>query len=323
MADDLSAELDLSIEKALSSVDELRNQIDRATQESADQFQNDFAQAVSGVPDVQIVANTDDVEPAITTAIGDTDSTVLLDPDAAAVAPAIDDAVASADSTVAVDADTSAAVTEMAAAGEGVTATMAVDADTAPALAAIDDVVTQASGQSVDLSINVDTSQAVQSTDDLSSSSDDATTSMDAASVAGQGLGAATSVSSGSIDTFTNAVGSALGGMGPWGAALAGSVVALGSFTNSAVNSLGAVQRLGNTFGEFQGQIEHIQVGNLDTSLKQLALDTGSSGSAMRNAASDSFQMVSSFGVGAPAAAKYAAEVQSLAARRSIEPGAG
>jgi hypothetical protein len=267
MADELSAELDLSIKDALSAVDDLRDQIESAIKESTGTFDDAFAQAVSGIPPIAVEADTAALEPAITDAV------------------------------------------------TGIESLVPVNADTAPAVAAVDDFVTANDGREVSATLVLDTSDAVTATEDLASAAEDTGGSLDTAAVASKGFGTATALSSGSIDTLTNAVGTSVGEMGPYGAAIAGSVVALGAFTNSAVNSLGATQRLTSTFGEFATQIEHIQVGNLDTQLKDLATDTGSSGSAMRNAASDSFQMITSFGVGAQSATTYAAQVQALAAR--------
>jgi hypothetical protein len=323
MAEELSAELDLSIKDALSSIDDLRGEIEKAIKDSSDEFESEFAKAISGVPDVVITPDVDDVEPAITGAIGDVDPAIPIEAEVDSVTPTIDAAIEAVDPTITVDADTDAAAAEMAVVGADITTTINVDADTSQALAQIAEIESAAPSD-IELAVTVDTAQAQDSVSGLGDVSDDAGDSIDTASIATTALGTASSLSSGSIDTVTNAAGGLLGKLGPVGGALAGSVVALGSFTSQAVNSLGATQRLTTTMGEFSSQVENIDVGNLNTSLKQLALDTGSSGSAMRNAASDSFQMVTSFGVGKDAAAGYSAQVLSLAARAvALNPALG
>lgn len=352
MADELSAELELSIKDALSSVDDLRDEIDKAIRDSAGQFEDDFAKAISGVPDVEINSDVTGVAPAIEGAITDADRVAPIDTDVDAVAPAITEAIASVDGIVPVDADTtdasasvdaltaqiasvdasipvtadtegaSADVAALTAQLADVDAVLPVNADISPALAEID--AARAEIAPIDLEVTLDTSQAQDSLGGLQSSSDEAGDALDVAGAASDALGTSTSLTSGSIDAATNAIGGMLGKVGPLGAAIGGGVVALGSFTNQAVNSLGATQRLDDTMGGLARTLDTIDVGSLNVSFKELALSTGSSGSAMKNAAADAFEMTTSFGKGREESARYSEQILALAARAvALNPALG
>lgn len=351
MADELSAELELNIKDALASVDDLRDEIEKATKEAAGDFEDQFEKAIGGLPDVEIVADVDKVEPAITGAIADVDPRVeieaALDRAESALAGFESD-VTGLDPSVAVDADTAAAEAALAALNEDLTATLTVEADTGAAEAAIavldadlsasvtveadtgpaeDQVrglVTETTGTTLELGLNLDTDQAEGALTDLTAAGGETEDSMEGVTAATSAFGAAGGLTSGSIDALTNTVGGLASRAGGLGIAVGGGVIALGGFTNQAVNSLGAAKRLETTFGDLAAGVENIKVGNLNTSLKDLALNTGSSGSAMRNAASDAFLLQTSYGKGREEAAKYAEQLLAVAGRAvALNPALG
>lgn len=223
---------------------------------------------------------------------------VAVEADTSAIPEEVDAAVAEADPTVevTVDADTTQAEAEIAAV-DAPPIEVEVDANTEPAQAALDDLAASATSAS-------------------------GPTNQIGASLEGIGAGAA--AAEGGVAGITGV----LAGLPIAGAAAAAGVVvvakAADDFFNKAVKAEAATQRFNETFGAFAEEVNQINVGNLNTSLADLALELGSSASGLRNSLSNIGQLGAASGIAADQVAKTAEQVAALSARAvALNPNLG
>lgn len=225
---------------------------------------------------------------------------VSIEVDASSVTTEIDSAVAAADTSVDVEA--------------GVTGTEDITAEIDSAVAGADATVT----------VDADTSQAEEAIAAVGDSAEGATASLGGFGDAAQGASEGASSAAGAVGGLTSSL---LGGKavvaGATGGVLA-ATAALGAFFESGVASKGAMERLNATLGPFAANVNNIQVGNLNTSLSELATQTGSSGAGMRQAAASAAQLQIAAGQGQKQAAEFSAQLLALSGRAvALNPNLG
>lgn len=225
---------------------------------------------------------------------------VSVEVDASAVTTEIDSAVAAADTSVDVEA--------------AVTGTEVITAEIDAAVAGADATV----------EIDADTTSATQAVTELGDSAANATPATDGL---GESMGGLSESASGAGEAVTGMTAGLLGGNAAIAGATAGVaayVAALGSFFETGVKSKGAIERLNVTLGEFAKNVEHIKVGDLNTSLGDLAEQTGSSGAGMRQAAASASQLQIAAGQSQETASLFSAQLLALSGRAvALNPNLG
>jgi hypothetical protein len=309
---DLEASLSLDIGEAQRDSDELAQSLgeslEAALAAAVESFQSSFQTATGELggllaeqlSDVPVGVDAANVPSDIDAAVATADGIVFVTSDAGAIPPEIDAAISSADATVPVDADTDPAadsLSSLVAEIESTDTTIGVDADTAAADAALGEL----------------SDQAVEAAGGLEGTAG-----------AAQGLSVATDLASGSASSLVGMLGQGSSGAAKFGGAALAAGALVAGFTGQAINAEGATGRLDATLGEFADQINQITVGNLNVELGQLAVQTGSSGSGMRNAASDAFLLGQSFDKGGQESATFSAQVLALSGRAvALNPALG
>jgi hypothetical protein len=249
--------------------------------------------------------------------------TVPVDADTAQADAAIDATEDVAPVEIPVDAD----VGEAEGAIEGIHVeqlVLPVDADTGDAEAALEDIEGLADGIDIDIPVNVDTTGAQESISDLGQESESGAA----------GLGILQGAASGLTEELTSAAntsgaaGGALSSIGPAGIAAAGGIAigtkAFSDFVDTGVEVLGITQQFADTFGDFQGVVEDVDVHGLNTDLKELALQLGVDDEAMLSAASRAGGLLQTFGATQEQAAEMTKEIAASAAViTSVNPAAG
>lgn len=310
MADELNADLNVNTDSALSAVAGLGGSIDDVLSTSAATFGDAMSVAVDAVSPSTIAVDADTTE-------------------ADAQLAALDDAAAA---TVPVDADTTDAETQLSlfddAAATGVTTT--VDADISEAETQLQLFATEAATP-VDIPVDADTTDAQASIDDLSDSASQASTSTASAASSTRDLGKASEAAAAGAGLATGSVSelgaSAAGLEGNMGAAAGGSIaLGAGVFTlfEHGVTATGGIQRFNTIVGQMADQVEHVNVGNLNSTLDQLAVKTGTNEVAFRNASATLFQFARNSGAGSDESAKFTNNIDALAARAvALNPALG
>lgn len=295
----LEDRLSLDVSEALSAiarVDDAVAQIGVTLQQALDQAVASFE-----VPDttVDLTANVDDVGPAIDEAVAGADTDIAVEADATAVTEGIDSAVEAADTVVAVEADTSAAQEALQEL-----------ADQAPVIEPeVDTTGIDAAAASLG-----DVSQAGQAAGD----------SAEGAAVDIAALGAAGRLATGDLGALEGAA----GGLGAGAAAAVGGVGALAAgitvLFSAGLESRAATERFNLILGDFADTVDRVDVGGLNTDLKELAIALGDDDEALQNAAATMFNLGVNSGVAAPQVAKTTKEVIALAARAvALNPALG
>jgi len=293
-ADRLAQEAGEALEAALGgAVESFRAQFTTASGQIGDLLADALA-------DVPVTADASAVPGEIETALEATDGTVVVEGDATQLPGEVDEALA------------------------GVTPSVPVTADTGPAEAEVAGFVTSAEATSVEVPVTADTTDAEESLDGLAGSGGAAEESLSGTSAAAAAVSTSSSLASGSVDALAGSAANLVGKGGSVGTVLAAGVVTLGGFTAGAISAEGASQRLDSTMGALASRVETIKVGSLNIELADLAVKTGSSGSGMRNAAADAFQLGTSFGHGREESADFSAEILALSARAvALNPNLG
>jgi hypothetical protein len=308
MADALSADLELDIGNALSSVDSLQSAIEAA---------------VTIVPDVSAV------DPAISDAVSSADTTAVVDATGAETITAdIDSAVSSADSTVQVDETGAESITgDIDAAVSAADATVPVSADVGDAQSAIDSL----SADPIEVPVEADTTDAQGALDDLGSSATGAGSALDSASGSARSfsgttgaVAAATGIAQGSTSELTSAVGGLGGGFEAavgGGAAFAGT---LGVLFHAGVEATGASERFTAILGPMATAMSTINVGTLNEDLGQLAIKLGTDDEALQQTAATLFQFAKNSGATDQEADRFGETLIALASRAvALNPSLG
>lgn len=294
----ISSDLDLETDSAFASID----RIDAALQQAADAFKVSLSDALDILGSVTVGdVDASPVTAAIDAAVSSADTTVTPEvDDADAVTAAIDAAVAGADTQLTLDLDESSlgGIEEaITAAVEAADTTVVVEADTSGAEAQIAGLGEAAASTST-------------STDGLSGSLSGV---QEHASSAGEATAGMTAGLLGGNAALAGAT-----------AGVAGYVAALGAFFETGVKSQGAIERLDTTLGVFKKNVETIRVGDLNTSLGELAHQTGSSGAGMRQAASSAAQLQIAAGASKETASQFSAQLLALSGRAvALNPNLG
>lgn len=290
----LGADLELSIDQALSNVEALGSALSSELDSASSSFSESMASAISAVPDAEVAVDADasGVEPAITAAVDAADTEVTVDADAESIEPAISAAVDSADSTVAVEADTSSAVD------------------------LLDSFIASAEAEAPVITVEADTGEAQESIADLGSTAESAGSQV-------SGAGGDVSNFSGLADVATGSVsglGNVIGGLGGRAAASAGLIGAAGASVavmfNEAVDATGATQRFSAALGDQADRVENLRnIEGLNTNLGDLALTLGSDDDKIRTVASRMFELSSASGKTKDESALFVQQLVAMGAR--------
>ncbi len=284
----LNAELQLSIDHALSSIDQLEAALNKAT---------------SGVP-VEL-----DFLPSVTE---------FSDAMAQAVA-----GIAAEPLDIPVTADTTGAEQLILDLGNQPPVDVPVDADTAPAEAAIANLPSIV--PAIDIPVEADTTAANEQIADLGNTATAASDGVAGLQGSVTGLGAVVGVTEGSVKELVSGIGE-LGGEST--AVAAGGVLALGAatagFFEEGLNAVSAAQRFDLVLGDMGNKIKEINVNGLTTSVEDLGIKFGSTASEMENVNSKLFQNAINAGISKDKAVEFAQQIETLSARAiSLNPQLG
>ena len=289
--------LSLDVSEALAAA----ARVDQAFAQIGTTLQTAIDNALQSVSAVQVTAdvtaNTEDVTPAVDSAIEAANSVVPVEADAATITESIDAALAAADTVVPVDADTS------------------------EAQAAIDAL----SGTTVDVDVQAQgLEELAPQLDAVASSGHAAAEGAHEAGGAFEGLGILGGVAAGE----TGALKEGLTAIGPAGAIAAGAIGAVAiighELVTNAIDARSAQERYNLVLGEFGEVVEHIDIGGLNEDLSTLSTRLGSTGVEVENAAAKIFQIGKSSGEAGPQIAETTKEVLALAARAvALNPALG
>lgn len=266
----LQAELDLAIEQALDSV----NEIDSALDQSASNF-----------------------SAALTQALTDAAATPLeLDISAAEAQLA---ALSGEQVDVPVDAETAEAEAEIAAVGDSVESI---------------EVPVEAPGAE----------EAAEQVASVGEAGDAAAGGLDQATGASAAFSGASAIATGNA----GALGGAVGGLaGEAGVAAAGALTlaaGVGILFNQALSAAAAEERFNRLTGEMGSEISQVNVGSLNTDLRDLAITLGSDDEALLEASASLFTFAKNAGLADAPAAEFTETVAALAARAvALNPSLG
>jgi len=254
----LREDLELDIATALRQVDQLEQRLAQVAQ----QFKSELGDALSALNvNVDVSGLTTSVEQAVEQA----DATVMVEGDAEMVTESVAAAVEDADATALVEGDAEAVTGAIDDAVGSADATVDVDADTSEAQAQIDAL----DGETVEVVVEVDTGDGEAQIDGLASSASD----LDGAA--------------GQAEESTDGLGVSIGGVGTKALATAGGIAGLvAGVTSLFTAGLGATSNLQSfnaRLGDLAGTIELVEIGDLSTTIGQLAQDLGSSDEAVRS----------------------------------------
>ncbi|HLF69762.1 MAG TPA: hypothetical protein VI541_02265, partial [Actinomycetota bacterium] len=256
-------QLELDTSSALRSIAD----IERSLASAASSFSSSISEAIEDAAGKPVVLEGDAtaVGTSIEDSVSSADTAVTVeDVESGQVTSSIEDSVSSADTLVVVEGDASQLASEIESAAEGAAQGLAE--------------TIQAGLDSIDPS-------GIQ---DLGGALGEAGEESDGLANKLSGLGVLTTAATGGAENLGKAVGK-LGGASA--VAGVGTVVALGAGLNKmageAEEAFLSQQRFNATFGESARVIEQIDIGGLNTSLSELAVNLGSDDDAIRQAASD------------------------------------
>lgn len=355
MPEPLVREVELDTGPALSSLRDLDQEFVRSAQAMREEFTRALDEAFSAPVAIDNV-DASEVGTAVEAAVQDGGDTpvVITDTDATVVESGISEAiVAGADQpavvtgdasevTDAIDGAITAAGTDITLSGDAseVTATLedaisivdtdvpitaSVTADTSQAEADIEDLEGLANSLDAEVPVTADTAEAQKNIEDLGSSAEGASGGVGVLSGAVGGL---TSQLHGAGEEVGGAGGGALSALGPEAIAAAGGVLiateSLKKFTEIGAEVIGVEQQFAATFGDFGEEVEHVDVGGLNTDLRELAISLGVNDEAALSAATRAGALFQTFGAGRQEAAGFTKELTGAAAvLTSVNPAAG
>lgn len=287
----------LDISEALSAVETL----DQAFGKVATDFQAaiDSALASLDVPatSVEIIADAEQVTPAIDDAISAADTALDVTGDATGITSAIDEAVSNADTTLDVDADVSAA----------------------------QDAIDSLQGETVDVGVESSgLAEATSGFDALGSSADHAGGSAHGAGEEFALLSVGAKLAAGEVSALGEATKLSGGQIGAAAGAVTAFVVAGKELVSSAISARSAQERYNLVLGDFAEVVDHIDIGGLDTDIGELGIKLGTTAPSIENAASKIFGLGTNSGIAAPKVAEATKEIIALAARAvALNPALG
>lgn len=311
----ISEDLTLNIAPALAAVAELGRALDGVLKAFAQDAPQEINAALSrtdaapvqtaiegAVKDadkiVKAVPDATDIPPAVEGAIKESDKIVKAEPDATALPPAIADAIEGSNRTVTTEPDVEQIPPAVEAALAEVDATIVVEADTAAAEESLGGLSETSGGLADSLGkVGVGAEQA--------------TGGIDAASKAADIASGATAVLGGNFAALASKA-------GPYGVAIAGVAAVTGVFVGKALASQEVMARFTETFGPLTAAIEQVDIGGLNTSLGDLAIQVGASAGGLRTAATDFGRLAIASGATQDAAAKTAEQLIALSAAASV-----
>lgn len=252
-------------------------------------------------PPVDVDADTDTLTASITDAVVNAPvDPVIVDGDTDLLDSSIQDAVDQEIPPLTITGDTTELSDAIDAATQGGEATIQISADASELQSTIDGLTVDP----IQVPVELDTGEA---DDQLNSLSDSASNAIGGS---GKGvLGLASAVGglaeiSPLAEGETQGLVAKIAGLTPETAAAAGGVAALAGFIGEATNQAASAQaqtnRLSATFGGLEDQLQHINVGGLSISLKDLGTESATSSTKLDSSASRIGEMGKSAGAAGP-----------------------
>lgn len=284
----LEAELTLTIDRALAEVSTLEQALTSAT---------------TGIP---VSLDFSGVDQAVATIPTSIEAAV------AAITPIVD-----------VTADTTAAEQLILSLSDQPPVDVPVDANTQTAEASIASLET--SIPPILLDVEADTTGAETAVADLGAEASSANENVAGLEGSVAGLGAAAGITEGSAKELVSTIGE-LGGESTKVAA--GGILAVAGatagFFEEGLNAVSAGQRFDLVLGDMAGKIKEIDVNGLNTSVEDLGISFGSTGSEMENVNSKLFQNAVNAGISKDKAVEFTQQIETLSARAiSLNPQLG
>lgn len=239
--------------------------------------------------------------------VSDSLTGAIEDFDASPIGDEISGAVSEADVEIVPEADVSDIPGDIESAVEEADTRIAIEADTDPITEGIDDAVSAA-----DTAIEFDDVDASFITDAIEDAVSSADTSVFAeiGEQASQGAGGLADLASQGLETASvmSAAGTATAGLGgsitglvtkfgPMGAAIGGVTAGITSFVSEATDAALVQDRINRLFGDAAPLIEDIDIGGLNTSISELAVNLGGSDEGLRNAIGNFAQLANAAGL--------------------------
>jgi hypothetical protein len=168
-------------------------------------------------------------------------------------------------------------------------------------------------------------SSATTSINDLGTAAEQSTTKVEGLGKASTGLGAVAGVATGSTSELKGAVAE----LGPAAlGATVGGVAALGAgmfeLYNKGLDATSAAQRFSFVLGDMADKVQQVHVGDMNTTLEDLAKKMGSTTSAMQQAVATTYQFALNAGASKETAAQFSDNLYALASRAvALNPALG
>lgn len=312
MAEPLEQQLVWDISAALASIE----QLDTALGTVASNFEAALTAAVTGLSSASIEIDTSSLQSSVTDALSAISDPIAVEGDTSALDQSISDAVQP--ETVEVDGDATQ-VTQAIDEAAAVSPVVDVQGDISEAAAAIDALNTSP----VTVDVDADTSQAQQEIDALTGAANQAAGGGGGGGLHGLegavlGVEAATGAAKGEVGGLNQVLGglsSTLGTTVVAGAAFLGFV---GEAVNLSADAEAQQRRFNDIFGESAAIVEHIDVGGLVISLKELGATSGTTEANLEASASRIGLLGKASGAAQPEVAKTAGNILGLAGALAV-----
>jgi hypothetical protein len=249
-------------------------------------------------------------------------------------AESIGAAISGADFTVPLEVDSEAAIAgveDFQAFAESAAPEIPIDADASAAEARLDELEGLFASAEATIPVDADTSGAEASVDELSGSIEDAGGAAGHAESNVRGLGTASSFLGASVGAAKGEVGGLAaaseklgGGIGAATKAIGAGAAAFTALFVAGEKSIAADERLEVVFGGLAERVKSIDVGGLNGELRELAIQSGSSGAQIKFAIANLGQLALSAGQSKSAAADFSSTVAALSLRAAaLNPNLG
>lgn len=262
----------------------------------------------------------DEVVLDISSALAELDNLgTALDSIVASFSTDLSDAITTASATpLEVQADTSGAIEEIDnAINTAANTPLDVKADASTVTDEIDSAISAAD---TTIQVEADTSGL----DALATSAENATGAVDGTSAATKGLGIAQGLAGGEVASL----GEGFSALGPEAGLAVAGIGAVGAVSydlfKKALDLNEAEFRFNTILGDQASIVDHVNIGGLNSDIKDLAIEVGGSNEALKNAAANIFQLGSANGTAAPQVSKVTDEIIALASRAvALKPSLG
>jgi len=256
----LEADLVLNTDEAQRAVTGLGGDMDDAFTQSADTLSSALNDAITGVPEVPITANTDELAPAITSALGDVDTALPMTANVDEIDPSITGALDAVDTALPMTANTDEIDPAINDALGAVDASVMVNAETGALAPEIDDAIQAVPTPEVTVNLAVDDRQfqtEIQSAiDTIPEATIPVTADTSAAEDAFSNLADSATQASGAATAASNIASGAMQGLGE------GAVTAAEGFDKVRAGSIaasGAASLATGRFGEFASSLTEVE----------------------------------------------------------------